>query len=193
MILVAASFLAAQLLISEEDFWLGLQVDLWRTLGSLAFVFACVAVSLEIGDPQQWDSLTDRLRQISLALGAGFLIEAFLSYARVSSLSPEVMLTGSALCGLLLTGWFWIFGILVPASRAPMKVLLLDADPVLEAVARSPIFRSHRYQMFGPLEDPNTLGAVIKEHHPDYIRGAGGQTRTANYPAARVAFRGSGD
>jgi len=169
MILVAASFIAAELLISEEDFWLNLQVDPWRTLGSLVFVFACVTVSLEIGDPQQWDSMADRLRQISLALGAGFLIEAFLSYARVSSLSPEVMLIGSGLCSFLLTAWFWIFGIVVPASRAPMKVLLLDADPALEAVARAPVFRSHRYQMFGPLEDPSSLGAAIKEHHPDYI------------------------
>ena len=79
------------------------------------------------------------------------------------------MLIGSALCALLLTAWYWIFGIVVPASRAPMKVLLLDADPVLETMAHSPVFRGHRYQLFGPLEDPNTLSAAIKEHHPDYI------------------------
>ena len=169
MILVAASFTAAQFLVLGDEFWVNIQVDPLSSLGSLAFVFACVTVCLEIGGPQEWDSVTDRLRQISLALGAGFLIEAFLSYARVSSLSPEAMLIGSALCALLLTAWFWIFGIVVPASRAPMKVLLLDADPVLEAVARSPVFRSHRYQLFGPLEDPNLLGAAIKEHHPDYI------------------------
>ena len=48
------------------------------------------------------------------------------------------MLIGSALCAVLLTAWYWIFGIVVPASRAPLKVLLLDADPVFEAVARSP-------------------------------------------------------
>ena len=169
MILVAASFTAAQLLVSGDEFWINIQVDPLSSLGSLAFVFACVTICLEIGDPQEWDSVAERLRQISLALGAGFLIEAFLSYARVSSLSPQVMLIGSALCTLLLTAWFWIFGIVVPASRAPMKVLLLDADPVLEAVARAPMFRGHRYQLFGPLEDPNTLGAAIKEHHPDYI------------------------
>ena len=169
MILVAASFTAAQLLVLGDEFWINIQVDPLSSLGSLAFVFVCVTVCLEIGDPQEWDSVTDRLRQISLALGAGFLIEAFLSYAGVSSLSPEAMLIGSALCALLLTAWFWIFGIAVPASRAPMKVLLLDADPVLEAVARSPVFRSHRYQLIGPLEDPNALGAAIKEHRPDYV------------------------
>jgi len=169
MILVAASFTAAQLIVLGDEFWLNVQVDPLISLGSLAFVFACVTVCLEIGDPQEWDSVTDRLRQISLALGAGFLIEAFLSYARVSSLSPEAMLIGSALCAFLLTAWHWIFGIVVPASRARMKVLLLDADPVLEAVARSPAFRSHRYQLFGPVEDPEMLGAAIKEHRPDYI------------------------
>ena len=169
MILVAVSFTAAQVLISGGDFWLNLQLDLWGSLGSLAFAVACVIVCLEIGDPQQWDSISDRLRQISLALGAGFLIEAFLSYARIISLTPQSMLIGSALCAVLLTAWYWIFGIVVPASRAPLKVLLLDADPVFEAVARSRMFRSRRYQLFGPLEDPNTLGAAIKEHHPDYI------------------------
>jgi lipopolysaccharide/colanic/teichoic acid biosynthesis glycosyltransferase len=169
MILVAASFIAAPLLISREDFWLNLQVDLMRTLGSLVLVFLCVIVFLEVGDPQQWDSVTDRLRQISLALGVSFLIEAFLSYARVSSLSPEVMLFGSVLCASLLTAWYWIFGIVVPASHAPLNVLLLEGDPVFEAVARSPMFRGSRYQMFGPLKDPNSLGTAIKEHHPDYI------------------------
>ena len=169
MILVAASFTAAPLLISREEFWLNLQVDLLGSLGSLVFVFLCVVICLEVGDPQQWDSVTDRLRQISLALGLAFLIEAFLSYARISSLSPEVMLFGSALCASLLTAWYWIFGIVVPASRAPLKVLLLEGDPVFEAVARSPVFRGNRYQMFGPLKDPNSLGTAIKEHHPDYI------------------------
>jgi lipopolysaccharide/colanic/teichoic acid biosynthesis glycosyltransferase len=169
MILVAASFTGAQFLIFGEDFWFNLQTEPLSSLGSLAFAFVCVIVCLEIGDPQQWDSVMDRLRQISLALGVGFLIEAFLSYARFPSLSPEVMLIGSALCALLLTAWYWIFGIVVPASRAPLKILLLDADPAFEAVARSPVFRGRRYQMLGPLVDPNTLGAVIKEHHPDYI------------------------
>ncbi len=169
MILVAGSFTAAQLLSSGEVFWLNVQLDPWGSLGSLAFVFVCVIVCLEVGDPQQWDSVTDRLRQISLALGVGFLIEAFVSYARFTALSPGVMLIGSGLCALLLTAWYWIFGIVVPASRAPLTVLLLDADPVLQTVARSPIFRRQRYQMFGPLEAPNTLSAAIKEYHPDYI------------------------
>lgn len=169
MILVAASFTAAQILISGEDFWLNVQLDPLGSLGSMAFVFACVTVSLEIGDPQQWDSVTDRLRQISLALGLAFLIEAFLSYGRINSLSPQIMLTGSALCAVLLTGWYWIFGLVVPASRAPLKILLLDADPVFEAIARSRVFPGNRYQMLGPLEDTNSLGAAIKEHHPDYI------------------------
>ncbi len=169
MILVAVSFAAAQFLISADDFWFNLQVDPWSSLGSLAFAVACVTVCLEIGDPQQWDSMTDRLRQISLALGAGFLIEAFLSYARIISLSPQAMLIGSVLCAVLLTAWYWIFGIVVPASRAPLKVLLLDGDPVFEAVARSRMFRSRRYQILGPLEDPNSLGTAIREHHPDYV------------------------
>lgn len=169
MILVAVSFPAAQLLISGDAFWLNLQLDPWGSLGPLAFLFVCVIVCLEVGDPQQWDSVTDRLRQISLALGVGFLIEAFLSYGRVISLSPEIMLIGSLLCAVLLTGWYWIFGVMVPAARAPLKVLLLDADPVLEAVARTPVFRNRRYQIVGPLEAPNTLGAAITEHHPDYI------------------------
>ena len=169
MILVAVSFTAAQFLISPDDFWINIQVEPLSFLGSLAFVFACVTVCLEIGDPPQWDSVTDRLRQISLALGAGFLIEAFLSYARISSLSPQVMLIGSALCAVLLTAWYWIFGVLVPASRAPMKVLLLDSDPVLETVASSLGFRGSRYQLFGPFQDPDTLGAAIKQGRPDYI------------------------
>jgi lipopolysaccharide/colanic/teichoic acid biosynthesis glycosyltransferase len=169
MVLVAGSFAAAEVLVSPEDFWLNLQVEPLGSLGSLAFVFLCVIVCLEVGDPQQWDSVTDRLRQISLALGVGFLIEAFASYARLSSLSPEIMLTGSALCALMLTAWYWIFRIAVPSSRAPLKVLLLDADPAFEAVARSQGFRANRYQMFGPLEGPSALGAAIKEHHPDYV------------------------
>jgi lipopolysaccharide/colanic/teichoic acid biosynthesis glycosyltransferase len=169
MILVAASFTAARLLISGDEFWLNVQVDPLSSLGSLVFVFACVTIGLGIGDEQQWDSVRDRLRQISLALGVGFLIEAFLSYARVSSLSPQVMLLGSAMCALLLTAWHWIFAFLAPSSREPMKVLLLEADPVLEAVARAQMFRGRRYQMLGPLEDPNTLSAAIKAHHPDYI------------------------
>ena len=168
-ILVAASFVGAQLIVSRDEFWLNLQVDPWGSLFSLVVVFACVTVCLEIGDPQHWDSVTDRLRQMSLALGVGFLVEAFLSYARVNSLSPETMLIGSALCAVLLTTWYWIFRFAVPASRTPLKVLLLDPDPVFEAVARSPEFLSHRYQMLGPLQNPNSLEAAIKEHHPDYI------------------------
>jgi lipopolysaccharide/colanic/teichoic acid biosynthesis glycosyltransferase len=169
MILVAASFTVAQYVISGDEFWLNLQVDTWNSVGSLVFVFLCVTVCLEIGDPQQWDSVTDRLRQISLALGVAFLIEAFLSYARVSSLSPQAMLIGSAMCAVLLTAWYWIFGIVVPASRAPLRVLLLDADPAFEAIARTPVVLGHRYQMFGPLDDPGALSAAIKEHQPDYI------------------------
>lgn len=169
MALVAASFTAAQILSSGDEFWLNLQVDLWGSLGSLAFVFLCVVVCLEVGDPQQWDSVMDRLRQISLALGVAFLIVAFLSYARINSLSPQTMLIGSGLCAISLTAWYWIFGIVVPASRSPLKVLLLDADPALEAVARSPVFLGHRYRMFGPLGDPSALNAAIKEHRPDYI------------------------
>jgi len=169
MILVAASFTAAQFLISGDEFWLNVQADPLSSVGSLVFVFACVTLSLGIGDEQQWDSVRDRLRQISLALGLAFLIESFLSYARLSSLSPQVMLTGSAICALLLTAWHWMFGLVVPSSREPMKVLLLEADPVFEAVARAQMFRGRRYEMLGPLEDPNTLGAAIKDHHPDYI------------------------
>jgi lipopolysaccharide/colanic/teichoic acid biosynthesis glycosyltransferase len=169
MILAAASFTAAQFLVSGEEFWLNLQIDPWGPLGSLAFVFLCIIVCLEVGDPQQWDSLADRLRQISLALGVTFLIEAFLSYGHLTSLSPEIMLIGSALATLLLTAWYWIFGIAVPASRAPVKVLLLDADPAFEEVARSPLFRGRRYQLLGPLADQSALSAAIKEHHPDYV------------------------
>ena len=169
MVLVAASFTVAQLVVSREEFLLDLQVDLLGSLGSLVFVFLCVIVCLEVGDPQQWDSMTDRLRQISLALGVGFLIEAFVSYAGVGSWAPGVMLLGSGLCALLLTAWYWIFGMAVPSSRAPLRVLLLDADPAFEAVAGSQGFRANRYQMLGPLEDPSALSAAIKEHHPDYI------------------------
>jgi len=79
------------------------------------------------------------------------------------------MLIGSGLCVVLLTAWYGIFGIVMPASRAPLRVLLLDADPVFEEVARSRMFRSRRYQLLGPLENPNTLGSAIKEHRPDYI------------------------
>jgi len=79
------------------------------------------------------------------------------------------MLTGSALCAFMLTAWYWIFRIAVPSSRARMKVLLLDADPAFEAVARSQGFLANRYQMFGPFEDPSALGAAIKEHHPDFV------------------------
>jgi len=169
MILVAASFTAAQVLTLRDDFWLNIQADPLSSLGSLAFVFACVTICLEVGDPQQWDSMMDRLRQISLALGVGFLIEAFLSYARIGTLSPQAMLAGSAICVLSLTAWYWIFGMVMPSSRAPLKVFLLAADPIFETLARSQALRGHRFQIFGPVEDPAALVAAIKEHPPDYI------------------------
>jgi hypothetical protein len=40
MILVAASFTAAQFLTLGDDFWLNIQVEPLSSLGSLAFVFA---------------------------------------------------------------------------------------------------------------------------------------------------------
>jgi len=52
MILVAVSFTAAQFLVLRDEFWLTIQVDPLSSLGSLAFVFVCVTVCLEIGDPQ---------------------------------------------------------------------------------------------------------------------------------------------
>jgi len=169
MLLVVATYAAVELLISGDEFRVNIQVEPLTSLGSLAFVLLCVLVCLEVGDPQQWNSVMDRLRQISLALGVGFLIEAFLSYAGVAALSPQVMLIGSGVCAILLTAWYWLFGIVVPASRAPLKVLLLDSDPALEALVRSPVFHGRRYEMSGPLDDPNTLDAVIQSNPPDYI------------------------
>jgi lipopolysaccharide/colanic/teichoic acid biosynthesis glycosyltransferase len=169
MILVALSFTGVELAVAGDEFRLNLQVDPLGSLGPLAFVILCIVVCMEVGDPQQWNSLMDRLRQISLALGIGFLIEAFLSYAGLSSLSPGVMLLSSGLAAVLLTVWFVLFGILIPAARTDLRVLLLDPDPILETVVRSPVFHGRRYELFGPLEDPNRLGAVIQQHRPDYV------------------------
>ena len=190
MLLVVASYSIVELLISGDEFRLNIQVEPLTSLGSLAFVLLCVLVCLEVGDPQQWNSVTDRLRQISLALGVGFLIEAFLSYAGVAALSPQVMLIGSGLCALLLTVWYWIFGIVVPASRAPLKVLLLNPDPVLEALVRTPVFHGRRYEMSGPLQDPATLSAVIQKDPPDYIVLPDGQPELPT--ASLLQMRSSG-
>jgi len=190
MLLVVASYAAVELLISGDEFRINLQVEPLASLGSLAFVLLCVLVCLEVGDPQQWNSVMDRLRQISLALGVGFLIEAFLSYAGVAALSPQVMLIGSGMCALLLTAWYGIFGIVVPASRAPLKVLLLDPDPLLEALVRSPVFHGRHYEMSGPLQDPTTLGSVIQNDPPDYIVLPDGQQELPT--ASLLQLRSSG-
>ncbi len=169
MILVAASFVAAELLLARDDFFLGIQVDPFGSLFSLVLVFACVSVCLEVGEPQQWDSLPDRLRQISLALGVGFLMEAFLSYAHITSLSAQTMLAGSGLSAGLLTAWYLTFGAVVPGSRAPVRVLMWDADPVFKTMATSSELQPHRFEILGPLDDPSSLSLIVQKHHPDYI------------------------
>src|ERR1700678_4475478 len=76
VVAVSAGFLLAPLLMPSSDFRIALEVDPVASLGSLAIAVLCVLAVLEFATFPSGYSGFERVQQVSLSLGAVFLLEA---------------------------------------------------------------------------------------------------------------------
>jgi lipopolysaccharide/colanic/teichoic acid biosynthesis glycosyltransferase len=170
IVMVSAAFLLAAILWPGSDFAVALQVDPATTLGSLAAAILSVLAVLQLGLLHSGSSWVERIQQISLSLGAVFLLEAFLSYVGFAWLLelPEAFL-GSAICALLLVAWYRVFRFLFPGFPGAQRVLLLGSDVAFPEIGGALVAGAGGYTVLGPLPYPSDIRAMANEWLPDEI------------------------
>lgn len=170
VVIVGIAFPLAALLEPSGDFLMALQVDPVTAIGSLGVAMVSVFAVLQLARVNSGYSLFDRIQQISLALGAFFILEAFLSYVQfVWQLELAETLVGSVVCGVLLVAWNFIFGRIFPNFPAPPRVLLLGSDAAFPEIGGALAAGAGGYRVFGPLPIPGNLRAIAVEYLPDEI------------------------
>jgi lipopolysaccharide/colanic/teichoic acid biosynthesis glycosyltransferase len=170
VVLIGVAFLVAPFLLPASDLQGALQVDPLTSFGSIGIAMLCAIVVLELGRLHTGYSGFERVQQISLALGAVFLLEAFLSYvgfAWLLDLSETFM--GSMLSALLLMVWFFVFRLIFRDFPARQRVLLLGADQAFPEIGGALATAGGGYQVFGPLPFPANLSLMANEFMPDEI------------------------
>jgi len=133
---VAGSYAAASYLVSDIDpvVWLLYEDGLLR----IAILTACILLGLYFQD--LYSSLRVRsrfflLQQVSLVLGAGFLLEATLSYAYPLLVMPRwIMMIGSFICLALLPLWRILYSLAVQHAATEL-VLFLGSNTVAQEIA----------------------------------------------------------
>jgi lipopolysaccharide/colanic/teichoic acid biosynthesis glycosyltransferase len=170
VVAVSAGFLLAPFLLPRSEFQINLQVDPIATLGSLAIPVFCAITVLQFGRLRSGHSGFERVQQISISLGAVFLLEAFLSYVGLSWLLelPETFM-GSLLSGVLLMFWFYVFGIIFPDFPGRERVLLLGSDAAFAEIGAVLAGAGGGYEILGPLPLSGNLRSMANEWLPDEI------------------------
>src|SRR5271169_2075246 len=135
LLLIAIAYSLGQAVVSGEEFWISARVEPLPFVSSLSVVVLAVLAGLwlDTGSPSLGTSFT----QISRALGIAFLLEALLSYGRVSwLLPPSAMLVGSTFCGLFLVAWRELCPTIFPALGAAQRILFVGAGDVNSELSR---------------------------------------------------------
>jgi lipopolysaccharide/colanic/teichoic acid biosynthesis glycosyltransferase len=180
---VSAAFILAPFLLPSSDFRVALEVDPVTSFGSLGIAIFCVLAVLEIGQSDGDYSKFERIQQICLALGAVFMLEAFLSYvgfAWLLGLMETFM--GSLVCAALLMLWFLVFRQMFPGFPGSQRVLLLGSDAAFSEIGGALAVAGGGYEVLGPLPFPRDLGSMANELAPDEIV-VGEVAATGAFPA----------
>jgi lipopolysaccharide/colanic/teichoic acid biosynthesis glycosyltransferase len=195
VLVVSAAFLLAPFLLPSSDFDMSLALDPVSSLGSLAIPVLCAIGVLEFARLHSGYTAFERLQQISLSLGAVFLLEAFLSYIGFAWLPglPETSL-GTVLCGVLLVAWFFVFHRIFPNFPGPQRVLLLGSDAAFPEIGGVLAGTGGGYQVLGPVPFSDNLRSMTNELAPDEIV-VGDATPAGAFPASALfdlRFQGIG-
>jgi lipopolysaccharide/colanic/teichoic acid biosynthesis glycosyltransferase len=170
VLVVCAAFLTAPFLLPSGEFRVALEVDPVTSFGSLAIAIFCVLAVLEFAQVHSRWSGFERAQQISLSLGAIFMLEAFLSYVGFAwLLGLSETFVGSALCGILLGAWFFFFRLLFPNFPGRQRVLLLGSDVAFPEIGGALAAADGGYEVLGPLPFPANLHTLANELAPDEI------------------------
>jgi lipopolysaccharide/colanic/teichoic acid biosynthesis glycosyltransferase len=165
IVMVSAAFLLAAFLSPVGDFSMALQVDPLTAIGSRAVAILIALLVLQLGLLHSGYSFVERVQQISLSLGAVFLLEAFLSYVGFAwLLELSEAFWGSAICALLLVGWYLVFRLVFPNFPSEQRVVLLGSD-----VAFPEIGGVAGYRVLGPFPYPEDIRSMANEWAPDEI------------------------
>jgi lipopolysaccharide/colanic/teichoic acid biosynthesis glycosyltransferase len=169
-LIAAAAFAVAPFLSPASDFPLALQADPVTAIGSMAVVIVSLLTVLALARLNSGYSWFERVQQISLSVGAVFLLEALLSYVHFAWLLELYdAFMGSLLCGVSLMVWYFVFRLIFPGFPAKRRVLLLGTDvafPEIEGVLTAEV---GEYQLLGPLPFPTDLRATANELLPDEV------------------------
>ena len=181
-LIAAAAFAVAPFLAPASDFPLALQADPVTAIGSMAVVILGLLMVLAAARLNSGYSWFERIQQISLSLGAVFLLEALLSYVHFAWLLELYdAFMGSLLCGISLAVWYFIFRLIFPGFPAKRRVLLLGADVAFPEIEGALAAGAGSYQLLGPLPFPGDLRATASELEPDEI--VAGTAATGAFPA----------
>lgn len=185
-LIAAAAFSAAPFVLQGSDFPLALQADPVTAIGSLSVVILSLLTVLALARLNSGCTWFERIQQISLSLGAVFLLEALLSYAHFAWLLELYdTFMGSILCGVSLMAWYLIFRLIFPNFPGKKRVLLLGTDvafPEIEAVLAA---GTEGYESLGCQPFPGDLKAAAGELGPDEIV-VGEVAAGGTFPANRL-------
>ena len=181
-LIAAAAFAVAPFLSPASDFPLALQADPVTAVGSMAVVIVSLLMVLALARLNSGYSWFERIQQISLSLGAVFLLEALLSYVHFAWLLESYdAFMGSLLCGVSLAVWYFIFRVVFPGFPAKRRVLLLGTDVAFPEIEGALAAGAGSYQLLGPLPFSGDLRATANELFPDEI--VAGEAAAGAFPA----------
>ncbi|MGD1096407.1 MAG: sugar transferase [Bryobacteraceae bacterium] len=168
LILIAIAYSLGQAVVSGEEFWISARVEPLPFVSSLSVVVLAVLAGLwlDTGSPSLGTSFT----QISRALGIAFLLEALLSYGRVSwLLPPSAMLVGSAFCGLFLVAWRELCPAIFPGLREARRILFVGAGEINSELLRYFGARPKAFKVLGPLDGAPASREAIERYQPHRV------------------------
>jgi lipopolysaccharide/colanic/teichoic acid biosynthesis glycosyltransferase len=181
-LIAAAAFAVAPFLSPASDFPLALQADPVTAIGSMAVVIVSLLMVLALARLNSGYSWFERIQQISLSLGAVFLLEALLSYVHFAWLLELYdAFMGSLLCGVSLAVWYFIFRLIFPGFPAKPRVLLLGTDVAFPEIEEVLAASAGSFQLLGPLPFSGDLRATANELLPDEI--VAGEAAAGAFPA----------
>lgn len=181
-LIAAGAFIVAPFLTPSSDFPLTLQADPVVAVGSMAVVIVSLLTVLALSRLNSGYSWFERIQQISLSLGAVFLLEALLSYVHFAWLLELYdAFMGSVLCGASLLIWYLIFRIVFPGFPAKRRVLLVGSDVAFPEIEAALAAGEGSYQLVGPLPFPDDLRARANELEADEI--VAGEAAAGGFPA----------
>jgi lipopolysaccharide/colanic/teichoic acid biosynthesis glycosyltransferase len=170
IVVVVAAFASAPFLAPGSDFPIALQAEPVAAIGSLTVVILSLLAVLELARLHSGDSWFERIQQISLSLGAVFLLEALLSYVHFAWLLELYdTFTGSLLCGVSMLVWYVVFRLIFPGFPAKRRVLLLGSDVAFPEIEEVLATEAGEYEMLGALPFPEDLRATAVDFAPDEI------------------------